>query len=290
MAEEMQETLATAAQLRPLIALLEDESPVVRNALRERFTAWLPHLPEMLQTSGVELSTEQEQQLEAILEPGRREALLAHCGQWHWMPQADQQLEEGLDQLCCHLNGWRTTRGELSRRLDSLAEAAMKECGRVDLYELSQWLFTPQRDQARLRGNGRHFYSSQNSNLIAVIESGLGNPISLCCIYRLVGQRFGLQIGGCNFPGHFLASVIYGGQRWLVDCYNRGRFMLAEDVARHHPAANPALADVVRRDAEVDQILLRCLRNLDEACERSGSEALRPLLRQLVLSLMGGCP
>jgi hypothetical protein len=65
-----------------------------------------------------------------------------------------------------------------------------------------------------------------------VLDTGLGNPISLCCLYRLLGQRFGLEIEGCNFPGHFLSRVTYRDKTWLVDCFNRGRFMLAADVAK----------------------------------------------------------
>ncbi len=40
----------------------------------------------------------------------------------------------------------------------------------------------------------------QNSNLVHVITRRAGLPISLACVYILVGQRMGLAIEGCNFP------------------------------------------------------------------------------------------
>jgi regulator of sirC expression with transglutaminase-like and TPR domain len=119
-----------------------------------------------------------------------------------------------------------------------------------------------------------------------VLETGLGNPISLSCLYRLLGQRFGIEIEGCNFPGHFLARVELAERTWLVDCFNRGRFMLASDVARHHPAANPAMEEVIQKPATTDQILLRILRNLDEAFERNDDQPKRQVMRTLAVKLM----
>ena len=76
------------------------------------------------------------------------------------------------------------------------------------------------------------------------------------------------------------------GRTWLVDCFNRGRFMLASDVAKHHPAANPAMEDVIRLPATTDQTLLRILRNLDEAYDRTDNLQQRHVMRKLAVKLM----
>ena len=152
---------------------------------------------------------------------------------------------------------------------------------------LAEWLFGGRGHAVRFRGNSRDYYAPQNSNLFWVMDTGLGNPISLCCLYRLIGSRFGLTIEGCNFPGHFLARVVEAdGQVWLVDCFNRGRFMLASDVAKHHPAANPGMEDLVRSAAPVDAVLMRFLRNLDDSYDRLGYMPERQLIRRLALRLM----
>jgi hypothetical protein len=62
--------------------------------------------------------------------------------------------------------------------------------------------------------------------------------------------------------------------------------MLAGDVAKHHPAANPAIEEVIRQPATVDQTLLRILRNLDEASERTDNLPLRQTMRRLAVKLM----
>jgi hypothetical protein len=71
-----------------------------------------------------------------------------------------------------------------------------------------------------------------------------------------------------------------------VDCFNRGKFMDAESVAKHHPTANPAMEDLVREPASVNVILLRILRNLDEAFTRSNRFSERQFMRRLAVRLM----
>jgi hypothetical protein len=62
--------------------------------------------------------------------------------------------------------------------------------------------------------------------------------------------------------------------------------MLAEDVAKHHPAMNPSMEEVIYQPAQVDVIIARVLRNLDEACEREGNMTQRQIVRRLMLKLM----
>lgn len=274
------------AQLEHLIPLLDDESPVVQEALQREFTSMRRDLPERLKHLSRPLSSEEERHVGRLLEPARRAELEETWMRWRWLESPHAQLEEGIAQLSAYLNGWRTQAGDLAPRLDALAEEAFREGGRMDARELSEWLFAMRDGTVRFRGNSKAYYQASNSNLFWVLDTGLGNPISLCCLYRLLGHRFGLDIQGCNFPGHFLARVELKGRSWLVDCFNRGRFMLASDVARHHPAANPALEDIIRQPASVDQILLRILRNLDEACERTDNLPLRHIMRRLASKLM----
>ena len=221
-----------------------------------------------------------------LLEPARRADLQETWMRWKWLDNPNCQLEEGIAQVSAYLHNWRSQPGDLAQRLDALAEEAFREQGRMDARELSDWLFAVRDGTVRFRGNSKDYYAAHNSNLFWVLETGLGNPISLCCLYRLLGHRFGLDIQGCNFPGHFLARTDLAGRTWLVDCFNRGRFMLASDVARHHPAANPVMEDVIRSSASTDAILLRMLRNLDESYERTNNLQHRHVMRKLAVKLM----
>lgn len=278
--------MSALVQLDHLLCLLDDESSVVQEALQREFTSMRRELSERLQHLNRPLSADEERHVGRLLEPARRAELEETWMRWRWLDNAHAQLEEGMAQISAYLNGWRTQPGNLAQRLDALAEEAFRDQGRMDARELSEWMFAVRDGTVRFRGNSKDYYTANNSNLFWVLETGLGNPISLSCLYRLLGQRFGIEIEGCNFPGHFLARVELAERTWLVDCFNRGRFMLASDVARHHPAANPAMEEVIQKPASTDQILLRILRNLDEAFERNDDQPKRQVMRTLAVKLM----
>ena len=278
--------MPTSAHLSYLIKLLDDDSEVVRQAVRSELNGMRRELPQHIEALETPLSAEEERLVAQMLEPARRIELEETWMRWRWMEGPDAQLEEGLSQLSAFINGWKTQSADLAKRLDALAEEAFAEKGRMDAHELAEWLFAAHNGVTRFRGNSKDYYSPANSNLFWVLDSGLGNPISLCCIYRLLGHRFGLEIEGCNFPGHFLSRVTFRDKTWLVDCFNRGRFMLAADVAKHHPAANPGMEDLIHEPATAEATLLRILRNLDEASERIGLIPERQFMRRLAVKLM----
>ncbi len=278
--------MPATAHLSHLIKLLDDDSEVVRHAVREELNGMRRELPQHIETLETPLSADEEKLVAQLLEPARRTELEETWMRWRWMDGPDAQLEEGLSQLSSFLNGWKTLSADLAKRLDALTEEAFAEKGRMDAHELAQWLFASNNGVTRFRGNSKDYYSPANSNLFWVLDTGLGNPISLCCLYRLLGHRFGLEIEGCNFPGHFLSRVKYRDKTWLVDCFNRGRFMLAADVAKHHPAANPGMEDLIHEPATAEATLLRILRNLDEAYERLVMLPERQFMRRLAVKLM----
>jgi hypothetical protein len=278
--------MSALVQLGDLLSLLDDESKVVQDAVQKELTSMRRELPERLQHLKRPLTSDEERHVGRLLEPARRAELEETWMRWRWLDNAHAQLEEGMAQISAYLQGWRSQPGDLAQRLDALAEEAFRDQGRMDARELSEWMFAVRDGTVRFRGNSKDYYTANNSNLFWVLETGLGNPISLSCLYRLLGQRFGIDIQGCNFPGHFLARVELAERTWLVDCFNRGRFMLASDVARHHPAANPAMEDVIRQPATTDQILLRILRNLDEAYDRTNNLQQRHVMRKLAVKLM----
>ena len=223
-----------------------------------------------------------------LLAPSRREDLEDTWFAWRDQTSADRQIEAALSQVSAFLSGWKTRPKELTERLDSLAAQALVDLAgaAAEPRWLADWLFSSRNGAPRLRGNSKDYYAPANSNLLWVLEAGLGNPISLCTIFRLLGQRLGVAVEGCNFPGHFLARVLVDEHLWLVDCFNRGRFMLAADVARHHPAANPAMEELVHQRASVGSILMRFLRNLDDAFDKLGMMPERQLMRRLAVKMM----
>lgn len=276
------------AQLSHLIRLLDDESDVVREAVKRQIEGMKKDLPDRLTLLDRPLTPDEDRILGELLAPSRREDLEDNWMLWKEQPTAESQIEWALAQLSAFLSGWKSRPRELTSRLDIMAGMAREtiSSAQINARELADWLFAGRNEGARLRGNSKDYYSPHNSNLLWVLDMGLGNPISLCMVYRLLGARLGITVEGCNFPGHFLARVTHDDDVWLVDCFNRGRFMLAADVARHHPAANPAMEKLVHQKASTESILLRFLRNLDDAFDKKGQMPERQLMRRLGVKMM----
>lgn len=132
-------------------------------------------------------------------------------------------------------------------------------------------------------GNREDFNDPRNSFLDQVLGRRLGIPISLSLVYIEVARRAGVAAWGLGFPGHFLAKVGQGGRALVVDPFNDGVILSAEELdarlagifgddrlsVRVHPS--------LLRAATQREILVRILRNLKAVYLRRGqsSEALR---------------
>jgi len=87
--------------------------------------------------------------------------------------------------------------------------------------------------QAGLRGNREDYYDPRNSFVNDVLDRGLGIPITLALIYMETGRRLGFPLFGVGMPGHFLLKHYdIDGQETLIDCFDRGNILTADDCQR----------------------------------------------------------
>ncbi len=96
----------------------------------------------------------------------------------------------------------------------------------------------------RYRGDAETYDDMRNANLIDVIDRRQGLPVALGILYLHAGRAYGADIDGLNFPSHFLIRLSGRGQRTILDPFNRGRPMAAEDLRRR-------LKDLHGPDAEI---------------------------------------
>ncbi|MEM1295608.1 MAG: transglutaminase-like domain-containing protein, partial [Verrucomicrobiota bacterium] len=181
-----------------------------------------------------------------------------------WLSSADldKDLEGGLILLSEYLEPSKEST-ELEAQLDRLAEEFHEESLFPEFRNLANFLFSI----AMFSGDTERYYHPDNSNLRRVLERKKGNPISLACIFILVGQRLDLEVGGCNYPAHFLARAICqrSGELFLIDCFNDGRVISATDLVLHHPLAGKEVREVVSQEATAGAIFSRILRNLENS-------------------------
>jgi regulator of sirC expression with transglutaminase-like and TPR domain len=132
------------------------------------------------------------------------------------------------------------------------------------LTAINRYLF----DEVGFAGNNVQYDDPRNSYLNQVVDRKLGIPISLAVIQIEVTRRLGMPLDGISFPGHFLVRLPVDDGILVLDPYNKGRPVSAEELRER---ASPHLGGQAPDDQQLLQILapathrmilMRMLRNL----------------------------
>lgn len=157
----------------------------------------------------------------------------------------------------------------ITAEVDTYADALRPRLdGDVDLPSrltaINRYLF----DEVGFAGNVNQYDDPRNSYLNQVVDRKLGIPISLAVIQIEVTRRLGLPLDGVSFPGHFLVRLPVDDGILVLDPYNKGRPVSAEELRER---ASPHLGGQTPDDQQLLQILapathrmilMRMLRNL----------------------------
>ena len=147
---------------------------------------------------------------------------------------------------------------ELAPRIPDDAEVPAK------LTAINRYLF----EEQGFAGNTAQYDDPRNSYVNEVFDRKLGIPISLALVQIELSRRLGLPLDGISFPGHFLVRLPVDGGILVMDPYNRGRPVSAEELKER---ALPHLDGQSLDDNQLVQILApathrmilaRMLRNL----------------------------
>jgi len=132
------------------------------------------------------------------------------------------------------------------------------------LTAINRYLF----EEIGFAGNNVQYDDPRNSYLNQVVDRKLGIPISLAVIQMEVTRRLGMPLDGISFPGHFLVRLPVDDGILVLDPYNKGRPVSAEELRER---ASPHLGGQAPDDQQLLQILapathrmilMRMLRNL----------------------------
>ena len=159
--------------------------------------------------------------------------------------------------------------GAITAQVDTYAEALRPVvAGDVDLPSrltaINRYLF----DEIGFTANVDQYDDPRNSYLNQVVDRKLGIPISLAVVQMEVTRRLGMPLDGVSFPGHFLVRLPVDDGILVLDPYNKGRPVSADELRER---ASPHLGGQPPDDQQLLQILapathrmilMRMLRNL----------------------------
>ena len=133
------------------------------------------------------------------------------------------------------------------------------------LTTINRYLF----DELGFSGNNSQYDDPRNSYLNEVFDRKLGIPISLAVVQIELMRRLGLPLDGISFPGHFLVRLPVDDGILVMDPFNKGRPVSAEELKER---ASPHLGGQAPDDVQLIEILapathrmilVRMLRNLN---------------------------
>jgi regulator of sirC expression with transglutaminase-like and TPR domain len=117
--------------------------------------------------------------------------------------------------------------------------------------------------EAGLRGpRAAEYHDIRNSHIDAVLERGIGLPITLAVVELEVGWRLGVRLQGVGLPGHFIIRAPNG---TLVDPAGGGRSLTPDDcqaLLRESVGDRILFHPSLLRAAGKREILARILRNI----------------------------
>lgn len=153
-------------------------------------------------------------------------------------------------------------------QLDAIADSLREQVAAIDtapmkMQAINRRLF----EELGFAGNHAEYYDPRNSYLNDVLRRRLGNPISLAVVQMEVSRRLGVALEGVSFPGHFLVSLPVDDGMLVMDPFNGGRPLSADELrqrAQPHfgePVPDEALLRILV-PASPRAILVRMLRNL----------------------------
>lgn len=249
----------TPSQQKALEALLDDDSPRVRQGLLAQFAQHGRESVTFLQG----LARDHHQLAKHASWYLRELNIADPVGEFRSFIQSlNYELETGALLLSRTVNA-EVDVGACCAQLDALAARcreliAEPATTREKCHVLNRVLF----HEHGLRGNTEHYSDPLNSYLDQVLTRRRGIPISLSIVYLLVGERLGLHLEPVGLPGHFMVGCYDEPAPFFIDPFNAGLCLSAEQVFALLKDNNidATIADLA--PTPVREVLCRCCRNL----------------------------
>lgn len=252
--------MTDSRQIPFLIQLLDEDDDDIQLIAMNELASFGPNLSGELKKFAFALSPNQKDCLDYIFEGHRRVSLKRVWPSWRSLKTEEDRLESAVEMISRFLDSGRSS-VPLGSMLDDIAALYRERYDTSHPRKLAHFLF---RDM-KIIGDEEDYYNPQNSNLFHVIREKRGIPISLACLYILVGRRLGIRVEACNFPGHFLARIQDHGRIRFVDCFSGGQLIDKADIVRMREDLTLNIDAILHEEVSAEMMIRRYLANMIQA-------------------------
>lgn len=267
--ESVRDSMSMSGKRAAMSRLLDDESPVVRQAVLEEIADWkdegLLFLNDQVKGGGTSATAAKQ----LLAELGWDDGVDAFR---NFIRSFSYELESGfllLDKVIrpssCP-NETRCVLDCLATRCEELTISHHSPTERCKT--ISRVLF----HEENFQGARTDFHNPLNSSLNFTLESRKGLPLTLCVIYLLVARRIGLKLEPVCFPGRFMLGCFLLDHPFYIDAFDRGRIRNPSEVASFLHSRDLHFSPQAFFPVTIADVLRRACRNLVDHHERSGNQ------------------
>jgi regulator of sirC expression with transglutaminase-like and TPR domain len=272
--------LVQQSDLPHLLRLLDDPSETVQQEVVRAFADFGLDLEAPLKIQFPDQACQIGGRIHAFLYRHRALWIEYVWPKWRRPNPPEQRLEQALALLASYQQG-PDQGAKLTPLLDQVTATFLERHEEGDALTLAAFLF----EEEGFEGAREDYYLPRNSDLVALFHHKEGIPITLACLYILVGRRLGFDVEGCNWPGHFLARAQVDGTPHLIDGYHQGLRTREESFLRMQGPSRDAARRALDTDNSTEAIIARVLHNLIRAYQHvedwDAAADMTRLLRQL---------
>lgn len=255
--------------LQALISLLDDEDREVVSHVEQKILGMGQDIIPMLEQKWEEsFDPVFQQRVEELIHNLQFELVKKRLSEWFKSPEQD--LLEGLWSIATYSYPDLDLAG-LRKEIEQMYYEVWTQM-KDDLhpYDLIKIINNTLYNKLKFTANTKNFHSPGNSMINVVMDSKKGNPIALACIYLLVAQRLNLPIYGVNLPSLFVLTYKKGDMQFYINAFNRGLIFSKAEIEQYIRQLRLPILEQYYEPCSHREIILRILRNLENAYERLG--------------------
>lgn len=247
--------MANREDLPFLLSLLEDNSTVVQQQIRQELLSFGPTLDQEVEPFLASLDDIILERIQDILSEIKEHEF---SGSWlGWMDMADRK--EALEYALIHLAVFEygSQAHIIADELDKLAEEFTRTGQPMEVGYLMEFLFQKKGFRSPLDDNQNHLYD----NLLFILKGLHGSQLGLSCLAILVGKRLGIDLDGINIQGNFMAISFEKETMRMFNSFNGGKPLARASVMYIEEAFRRNKLAPLEMKAKVHEIVIQVLKN-----------------------------
>jgi regulator of sirC expression with transglutaminase-like and TPR domain len=259
-------------EIKALISLLDDDdvevADIVENQIRSLGNSVIPYLEDRWEESS--LSPFSQKKIEDLIHDLQYTSVVERLQDWK--NNFEDDLLRGMWVISTYLYP-ELSLDKMRQELEQIYYEVWLEI-RDNMHPMDQikTLNSVIFGKLRFGSNTKHFHSASNSMLNVVLETKKGNPISLCVIYMLIGQKLNLPLYGVNLPNLFILTFKNDATQFYINVFNKGLVFSKIDIDNYISQLNLSTNNIFYQPCQHIDIIRRVLRNLMLAYEKVGED------------------